>query len=198
MDIDNFPDYPTEIKNYTAFKMFYNGLFLRHDFDFFTNEFFKLTHSYYQEQAKEIALKNNRLFIKKSNDEMIEKFVLKIIEEDKFVKRFKCELITNKNVVFGEITITSSFIFFHTMDKEKFLNSISVEEKEEYLLCSYDTDYSKRKKMVIMFKKDISEIMNRRFLYQFQACEIFLLNGKSYFFNFFSEDKKIEFFDHLE
>ena len=197
VDIDNFPDYPTEIKNYTAFKMFYNGLFLRHDFDFFTNEFFKLTHSYYQEQAKEIALKNNRLFIKKSNDEMIEKFVLKIIEEDKFVKRFKCELITNKNVVFGEITITSSFIFFHTMDKEKFLNSISVEEKEEYLLCSYDTDYSKRKKMVIMFKKDISEIMNRRFLYQFQACEIFLLNGKSYFFNFFSEDKKIEFFDHF-
>ena len=46
---------------------------------------------------------------------------------------------------------------------------------------------------IAIIRKEIKEIVNRRFLYSFQACEFYLKNGKSYYFNFYSEEKKIEF-----
>jgi hypothetical protein len=62
------------------------------------------------------------------------------------------------------------------------------------LLSSPLCDYSNKNKKLFIFKKEITEIINRRFLYSFQACEFYLKNGKSYYFNFYSEEKKIEFF----
>ena len=194
VSIDGFPNYPTVNKNYTPLKLFYNGIFLRNDIDFFSDEYFKKTHSYFTDQVESISKK--RLFVRKSKDKMLEAFAMKIMNDDKEnVVKFKCELITNKNVVFGEMSISSSLLYFKSQNKDKFIDSLTEDvEKEQYLLCSYINDYSNRDKQVILFKQDIIEMINRRFLYQFQACEIFLQNGKSYFFNFFSEEKKIEFF----
>lgn len=194
VSIDGFPNYPTITKNYTPPKLFYNGIFLRNDIDFFSDEYFNQTHSYFTKQVQTISKK--RLFVRKSKDKMLEAFAMKIMNDDKEnVVKFKCELITNKNVVFGEMSVSSSLLYFKTQNKEKFIESLKEDcEKEKYLLCSYINDYSNRDKQVILFKQDIIEIINRRFLYQFQGCEIFLQNGKSYFFNFFSEEKKNEFF----
>ena len=195
VNITNYPKYPSIIKNYTPTWLFYNGLFMRKEFDFFTNEFFAKTHSYYIEQAKQLNI--NTMFRRRCHDACIDNFVNSNLKEDTYSK-FPCELITNKNVIFGEIILSSSFIYFRHKDKEQFLQNKKLEEKEKFLLCSYETDLSKRSKKILIFKEDICEIVNRRFLYQFQACEIFLENGKSYFFNLFTEAKKIEFFATLK
>ena len=195
VNIENYPQYPSIIKNYTPTWLFYNGLFMRKEFDFFTNEFFTKTHSYYIEQAKQLNI--NTMFQRKCNDDCIDIFVEGISNEEAF-RSFPCELITNKNVIFGEIRLCNSYIYFKNKNKEHFLKNKTIEEKEKFLLCSYETDLSKRNKRILIFKADICEIINRRFLYQFQACEIFLENGKSYFFNLFSEEKKIEFFSALK
>ena len=42
----------------------------------------------------------------------------------------------------------------------------------------------KRNKVVIISFDEIEEIIERRFLLMWQAIEIYLKNGKSYFFNF--------------
>ena len=46
--------------------------------------------------------------------------------------------------------------------------------------------------------KDIKEIIIRRYIYDFRALEIFLKNGKSYFFNLYSKQNVQKFFDVIE
>ena len=47
----------------------------------------------------------------------------------------------------------------------------------------------KRKKLIIILFDEIEEILERRFLLMWQAIEIYLKNGKSYFFNFLSNEQ---------
>ena len=47
----------------------------------------------------------------------------------------------------------------------------------------------REKKIVIINFNEIEEILERRFLLMWQAIEIYLKNGKSYFFNFMSKEK---------
>ena len=52
-------------------------------------------------------------------------------------------------------------------------------------------------KIILILFSEIEEIIERRFLLMWQGIEIFLKNGKSYFFNLFSEERNnriIEFF----
>ena len=104
------------------------------------------------------------------------------------------DLITNRDSIFGQLIISKNIIYFENLNKEEFLKNKTDSAKEKWLLCSLDCDYSTRVKKIYIFKNEIREIINRRFLYLFQACELFLQNGKSYYFNFYSEEKKIQFF----
>ena len=47
----------------------------------------------------------------------------------------------------------------------------------------------KRKKTIIILFDEIEEILERRFLLMWQAIEIYLKNGKSYFFNFLTKEQ---------
>ena len=185
----NFFNYPIIMKNYISSNLYFGGLFLKHDFDFFQNRYFKISHSYYADRQKECIGKRIFATISEQND--IDKF----LDYERSDKRytFYVDLVTNRNVVFGCLFITKYLIFFQNLDKDEFLRNKKDEEKIDWLLCSQECDYSKRKKKLYIFKKEIKEIINRRFLYSFQACEIYLKNGKSYYFNFYSEEKKIEF-----
>ena len=44
---------------------------------------------------------------------------------------------------------------------------------------------------------EIEEIIVRRYLYDYRAFEIFLKNGKSYYFNLYSKDNLKKFFDEI-
>ena len=182
-------NYPTMIRNYTPNNFFYKDIFLRNDFDFFSHEYFKIIHPYFLPYLKNIK---KRIFKKKSHNKEIINYLLD--RNDKTNRQFYCDLITNSNVIFGEIIINKNIIYFHNKNKTKFQESLTDSEKENYLLCALEYDYYPQEKQIFIIKKEIQEIINRRYLFLFQACEIFLKNGKSYFFNFFSENNKIEFF----
>ena len=185
----NFFNYPIIMKNYISNNLYFGGLFLKHDLDFFENRYFSISHSYYKDRQKECIAR--RIFAKISQQNDVDKFLEYKMSDKRYT--FYVDLVTNRNVVFGILLITKYLIFFQNLDKDEFLANKKDEEKTDWLLCSQDCDYSKRNKKLYIFKKEIKEIINRRFLYSFQACEIYLKNGKSYYFNFYSEEKKIEF-----
>ena len=177
------------MKNYISNNLYFGGLFLKHDLDFFENRYFKISHPYYSDRQNESIAK--RIFKKISEQNDVDKFLDYKRNDKRYT--FYVDLVTNRNVVFGSLLITKYLIFFQNIDKDEFLRNKKDEEKIDWLLCSQDCDYSQRKKKLYIFQKEIKEIINRRFLYSFQACEIYLNNGKSYYFNFYSEEKKIEF-----
>ena len=185
----NFFNYPIIMKNYISNNLYFGGLFLKHDLDFFEDRYFTISHSYFIDRQKESI--SRRIFPKISEQNDVKKF-LEEKQKDKSIT-FYVDLVSNRNVVFGKLVITEYLLFFQNLDKNEFLKNKKDYEKTDWLLCSQDCDYSKRNKKLYIFKKEITEIINRRFLYSFQACEIYLKNGKSYYFNFYSEEKKIEF-----
>ena len=189
IDTKNFFNYPIIMKNYISNNLYFGGLFLKNDLDFFLNRYFNISHSYYIERRKDCVTR--RIFAKISEQNDVEKFLEGKRKEKRIT--FYVDLVSNRNVVFGKLIITEYLLFFENLDKNEFLKNKKDEEKIDYLLCSQDCDYSARNKKLYIFKKEIKEIINRRFLYSFQACEIYLNNGKSYYFNFYSEEKKIEF-----
>ena len=186
---NNFFNYPIIMKNYISKNLYFGGLFLKHDLDFFNNRYFKISHSYFKDMVKDNIQK--RIFPKISDQDDINKFLKDNSIEKEYI--FYVDLVTNRNVVFGKLIVHKYLLYFQNIDKNKFLQEKEDKEKIDWLLCSQECDYSTRNKKLYIFKKEITEIINRRFLYSFQACEIYLENGKSYYFNFYSEDKKIEF-----
>ena len=189
ISIDNFFDYPIITKNYIPKNLYFGGLFVKHDLNFYANRYFHISHPYFINRAKESKAK--RIFPKISEENDTFKF---IADKNENNTTFIVDLISNRSVYFGELIITKHLIYFHNLNKEKFLKGKSEDFIKNYLLCSPVCDYSNKNKKLYIFKKEIIEIVNRRFLYLFQACEFYLKNGKSYYFNFYSEEKKIEFF----
>ena len=189
ISIDNFFNYPIIIRNYIPNNLYFGGLFVKHDLNFFANRYFHISHTYFINKAKQS--KRKRIFPKISEQNDILNYIM---DKNEKTITFIVDLITNRNVYFGELIISKHLIYFHNIDKDRFFKGKSDEEIEDYLLCSMKCDYSIKNKKLYIFKKEITEIVNRRFLYLFQACEFYLKNGKSYYFNFYSEENKIKFF----
>ena len=189
ISIDNYFNYPIITRNYIPKNLYFGGLFIKHDLNFFGDRYFNISHPYFIDKAKQS--KSRRIFPKISEQNDILNYIVE--KNDKCIT-FIVDLITNRNVYFGELVVNKHFIYFHNINKDKFFKGKSDKEVENYLLCSQLCDYSNKNKKLYIFKKEIIEIINRRFLYLFQACEFYLRNGKSYYFNFYSEEKKIEFF----
>ena len=70
-------------------------------------------------------------------------------------------------------------------------------DKEKTKL-KYQNQIKRKKKVVIIHLNDIEEIVEKRFLLMWQALEIYLKNGKSYFFNLLSYDNKNSLLEELE
>ena len=192
IDINNFFNYPTIIRNYTPQNTYYGEFFLKNDFNFFDNKLTRISHPYFMEKMEKYKVKNLTIFPSKTIQDDIYNLLIGDKINDSNI--FYVDLVTNRNVVFGQLIVTKNLIYFENLSKEEFLKNKTDSAKEKWLLCSLDCDYSKRVKKIYIFKDEIREIINRRFLYLFQACELFLKNGKSYYFNFYSEEKKIQFF----
>ena len=114
-----------------------------------------------------------------SNFIVFEKLKYKFYEEIDVLKKEKnAPEPQQKNIDLSEL-FTLSYIFKKPIYKTK----------KKKLFKSKKIKRFKRKKVIIILFDEIEEILERRFLLMWQAIEIILKNGKSYFFNFLSKEQ---------
>ena len=52
ISIDNFFDFPIITRNYIPKNLYFGGLFVKHDLNFFDNRYFNISHLYFINKAK--------------------------------------------------------------------------------------------------------------------------------------------------
>ena len=106
------------------------------------------------------------------------------------VIKFECERIAPKNSSNGFLAFSNCFLIYQVNTKfdKKLYKSSNI-----YLISSPNNDLEQEEKQIIIPYNLISQIIIRKFLFYEVAIEIFLYNGKSYFFNFYSINNKIKF-----
>ena len=193
--------YPTKLKNYITNN--YNKMFLKRDFDFFTNNYFKYSHKYlYEKKYKyKYKIQNQLLFPNKklineydSANEEIQTFLNDLIA-------YECEMITVNGSIFGKIYVFDNCLLFESElknDKRK----MELNDKEDcyldYACCTIEYDHLKKNKKIVLEFNDIKEVVNRTFFYSWVSFEIFLKNGKSFLFNLFIEETNYDMLEFLK
>ena len=208
-------DYPTKIKYFN--NGLEPNLFLKPFPSFFTNKIFPITHKYFYDYMNENNIKEYEPIIlyKKILPEIYleEKFDIKC-ELIKINRCFYGHMIGSKNAKYL-IFEQQRYDFYDELsdsNKNKELNlnqpnnrdlnnlftlsNISKKpfNKKRKNSLSLNNESKKHKKykrdktLVILFD-EIDEILDRRFLLMWQAIEIYLKNGKSYFFNLLSKEQ---------
>ena len=199
LDINNRFDKlncPVYLKNYSNNKYAYPQLYLKPYTSFYNNKTLNISHPYY-----------NKNIIKKPSFPYIlpHYFLLNsILDKEKPKKELfneECELIMKTSIICGNLIIKEKMIYFinnNDMIKEYGKNI-------KYLFSSLADDIRNKEKIIIIKIKDIEEIIARRFLYDYRACEFFLKSGKSYYFNLYSKEnifgklfKELEKFEELK
>ena len=183
-------DYPSRQKNYSNFLE--PRIFLRRDFNFFDKIYFPISFSYL-----------SKTFLSGKFEEMVLYKHQYKYKNDKMVLDLDCEMVTNQHIIFGKMYFFNKFIVFE--DKEDPRNNMenNLEIFMKYSISTKSKDKKKfvKNKFIVIFYNNIKESILRRSLLITQSIEIFLKNGKSYFFNFFHSDyaKKVYlFFDNIK
>ena len=109
--------------------------------------------------------------------------------------KFECERISEKNNCNGFLFFYRNFLIFQANTK---FNTNDYSNDPSYLLSSSAYELNQNKKQIIILFDSISQILYRKFLFFDIAIEIFLKNGKSYFFNFYNNYNKIQFMNILQ
>ena len=150
--------YPSKIKNFSNKSK--PPLFLTYDINFFTEEYFQISHNYFVRFLDKLKFNTIPLFKKP----------IKIINDQNV---FDCELIKVKYVIGGRIHLTNNFILF-----ENFKIPYN-----EYIFTSEKTDRIEKNKKIFFYYSTIKNYIYKNYLFQFQAIEFYLKDGKSYLFN---------------
>ena len=161
--------YPTQLKNYIT--PIYTKPFLKPYKNIYLSQYFSSTHKYF------IHLKQNM------NLSTINIKIPFVFDE---IKEIQCELITNKGTIYCNLFIKENFLII------KNNNSVISNPKDLHLFSS--NQYIQKDKLILIPYDYIKEIITRRFLYMYQACEIFTVDNKSYLINFFERGILIEKF----
>ena len=169
-------DYPTKLRNFSDSES--PPMFLKLNQNFYSSEYFPISHSY----AVPIL---NKKFIKHIP------FVQRSLDVPK-TTYFNCELINIESSIYGGVKITDEFILFEDSPNDP-RKKDDYDLKLQYIFSSVSTDTVIKKKQFIAFYSEIKELLYRRFLYIWQAVEIFLKDGKSYYLNFFTKEKFEQF-----
>ena len=186
-------NYPTRLKNRLGNN--YVKHFLKKDFNFVRNEYFKYSHKCIYK--RNFYPKTKYLFPSKN---ILEKYDYAhkdtiINKDDKTILSKNCELITYEGAVFGYIYFFQNCILFKSdieNDKRKINNLL------DCACCCMEFDFLEKNKTKIIEITEIKEVISRKFLYCWMSLEIFLKNGDNYLFNFFSEDLNYEILDLLK
>ena len=169
-------DYPSKEKNFSNFLE--PKSFLRRDFRFYKNDFFPVSHLYIKPDLINDR-DDDKLFFYRHDFHIVNEVKQNI---------FECELITNQFFYFGDFSIHKDYIYFKTKIESKDKSQkLRKNLYSKYIFSASDTNYeTKKEKIILIFIKDIKEIIKRRTLLMKQSIEIFNKFGKSYFFNFFN------------
>ena len=205
-DIDKYKNfYPMRIKNYISSN--YDKIFLKRDFDFFTDGYFQYSHNYiYNKKYKyNYILQNKLLFPNKKlirDNDCLDKEIFSKDISDK-IAIYDCEMITVKGSIFGNIYVFDNCLFFKSdLSNDKRKVSKNTEKYYEiallYACCSIEYDFLAKEKKIIMEYNNVKEIINRTFAYNWIAIEIFLKDGRSFLFNLFNEETISDFFETLK
>ena len=161
--------YPAKIKNYIT--SMYTKPFLKRFNNLYTQNGFSTTHKYFVhlQNKNNLNIKNNEINL--------------FFDE---TKEIKCELVTNKGSIYCNLYLKEDFIVIKN-------SNMKISNPKDYHLFS-SNQYIELNKLIIIQYRNIKEILTRRFLYMYQACEIFTADNKSYFINFFERTKLIENF----
>ena len=184
-ELENKFKYPTKIKNFSNSDYAYPNIFLRPYTSFYNSDTFNISHSYFPKES-----------IKKQSFPLLlsHYYCFNNIFDEKDIYKEECELIINTKIICGNIYLKNKIFLFinNSKLKEQYENNI------KYLFSSITNDIKNKNKIIIFKYKDIKEIIVRRYLYDFRAFEIFLNNGKSYFFNLYSKETILQFLDFIE
>ncbi len=205
-DIDNYGIiYPTKLKSYIANN--YSKIFLKRDFNFFTDGYFQYSHQFlYNEKYNyKYAIQNKLLFPSKKlveENDSAHKDLSSIVNE---LVIYECEMITVKGSIFGNILVFENCLLFKSElvnDKRKKESNSKDDDDDssymDYACCTIDYDHLKKYKRIIIEYNNIKEVVNRTFFYTWISLEIFMKDGKSYFFNFFNEDTNKDITEYLK
>ena len=182
-------NYPTKLKNFTCDD--YYRPFLKPDLKFFNREYIKISHAYIPKKAiKKVRQENKLSLIKfvKFNPINIKKKNLKI---------YYCENVSNKGSIFGEIIIESSFIIFINISFKEIIKN-NKELIQNFIFSKEDINkYKDKEKIILIYNKEIKEVILRRFCFKYIGYEIFLKDGSSYLFNFFNTNNANDFYNGI-
>ena len=106
------------------------------------------------------------------------------------ILKFECEKISSKSDSNGFIIFNKQFLIFQTNTK---FNIKKYRENPNYLISCAKSDLDQEEKQIIIPYNLIVQVLFRKFLFYDVAVEIFLSNGKSYYFNFYNKKNKNEF-----
>ena len=185
-DIDEFDDFncPLKIKNYISNNHYFKP-FLKKDFNFFDSGYLEYSHGFLFNRLKNKSISDlyEKILFPSKDMKFLSNFPNNF-SSFKNVKNYDCELIINHGSIFGIFYIFENGLLFlsdYENDKRNNPNYL------DYILSSTNFDaLNEKKKIFINFNK-INEIINRTFCFHWTSHEIFMKNGKSYYFNFFKK-----------
>ena len=191
----NLLTYPSKIKNFS------NTLqpppFLKQANTFFDSTYFKISHSYITDQQ---TLPQQQFI-------PFQKHLLSQYEcnECECEHTFECELLNLEYCSYGSLRVYSTYIEFisssnTTPPRMSASDNDNDIDKYIFFLSGNETNnhtHNKHKHIIIYFT-EITELLIKRFVYLFKAFEVFVKNGKSYFFNLLSVDDYTTFMNALK
>ena len=183
-------NYPTKLKNRIGNN--YTKHFLKKDFNFTTSEYFKYSHRCIHE--RNFIPKTKYLFPSKTiiNEYDYAHKDIILNKNDKMILCKNCELITYEGSVFGYIYLFQNCILFKS-DREN--DKRKIDNLLDCACCCMEFDFLEKDKTKIIELTEIKEVISRKFLYSWISLEIFMKDGYSHLFNFFSEELNYEILD---
>ena len=177
-------NYPSKLRNYSNTTD--PPIFLKHDKHFYLNNpYFSLSYIYYDNKWTPSNI--NHITIVKQ----------RIHPLSTIITTYPCELITTEKNIYGHIILTNNFLLFeHLHDDPRTSTNISLQLS--YIFSSLESDIIIKDKQICIFYTTIKELLTRRFLFMWQGIEMYLRDGRSYFFNFFSEAEQLRFAQALQ
>lgn len=178
-------NYPSKIKNFS--NTIEPPLFFTYNKHFFNGKYFGVSHQYINNTHKRSNINENRIPFQQRHFP---------INNNISRYEYKCELITTEYSLYGVITLCKDFIVFQSSINDPRLHK-NPEERLKYVFSSAKGDRVIKQRTKCIFYNDIKEMLIRRYLFLWQSIEIFTKDGKSCYFNFFSESNCNEFIKTL-
>ena len=207
-EIKNIDDYgilyPIRFKNYITNN--YNKMFLKRDFDFFTDGYFRYSHDYlYNKKFKyNYSFQNKLLFPQKKlmeENDSAHKNIPLILSE---LIIYECELITVKGSIYGNLYVFDNCLLFKSeLQNDKRKKNFKSKDNDDnnfldYACCTIEYDFLKKEKTIILEYNNIKEVVNRTFFFSWISSEIFLKDGRSFLFNLFNEETNDDLLEFLK